>query len=103
MTSDILHKRLSQLNSSFQAQNRSIILLIDSLGRHPYDFKGRYSNIKLVFFACEVHVQAATTRSQNNPELLSPLQDVATLPYYYNGKRPRQCNRHCRNIGRAAG
>lgn len=96
MTSDILHKRLSQLNSSFQAQNRSP-------GRHPYDFKGRYSNIKLVFFACEVHVQAATTRSQNNPELLSPLQEVATLPYYYNDKRPRQCNRHCRNIGRAAG
>ena len=46
MTSVILHKLLSQLNSSFKAQNRSI----DSAGCHPYDLKGRYSNIKLVFF-----------------------------------------------------
>ena len=30
MTSDILHKLLSQLNSSFKAQNRSILLFIDS-------------------------------------------------------------------------
>ena len=50
MTSDILHKLLSQLNSSFKAQNRSILLFIDSAGYHPYDLKGRYSNIKLVFF-----------------------------------------------------
>ena len=50
MTSDILHKLLSQLNSSFKAQNRSILLFIDSAGCHPYDLKGRYSNIKLVFF-----------------------------------------------------
>ena len=46
----ILHKLLSQLNSSFKAQNRSILLFIDSAGCHPYDLKGRYSNIKLVFF-----------------------------------------------------
>ena len=50
MTSDILHKLLSQLNSSFKAQNQSILLFIDSAGCHPYDLKGRYSNIKLVFF-----------------------------------------------------
>ena len=52
MTSDILHKLLSQLNSSFKAQNRSILLFIDSAGFHrdPYDLKGRYSYIKLVFF-----------------------------------------------------
>ena len=49
MTSDILHKLLSQLNSSFKAQNRSILLFLDSAGCHPYDLKGRYSNIKLVF------------------------------------------------------
>ena len=35
------------LNSSFKAQNRSILLFI---GCHPYDLKERYSNIKLVFF-----------------------------------------------------
>ena len=51
MTSDILHKLLSQLNSSFKAQNRSMLLFIDSAGCHPYDLKGRYSNIQLVFFA----------------------------------------------------
>ena len=50
MTSDILHKLLSQLNSSFNAQNRSILLFIDSAGYHPYNLKGRYSNIKLVVF-----------------------------------------------------
>ena len=50
MTSDILHKLLNQLNSSFKAQYRSIILFIDSAGCHPYDLKGRYSNIKLAFF-----------------------------------------------------
>ncbi|XP_015774180.1 PREDICTED: tigger transposable element-derived protein 6-like [Acropora digitifera] len=50
MTSDILHKLLSQLNSSFKAQYRSILLFIDSAGYHPYDLKGRYSRIKLVFF-----------------------------------------------------
>ena len=52
ITSDILHKLLSQLNSSFKAQNRSILLFIDSAGCHrdPYDLKGRYSYIKLVFF-----------------------------------------------------
>ena len=69
MTSDILHKLLSQLNSSFMARNRSILLFIDSAGCHPYDLKGRYSNIKLVFFSCKLHVQAATFRSRNNPEL----------------------------------
>lgn len=69
MTSDILHKLLSQLNSSFKAQNRSILLFIDSAGCHPYDLKGRYSNIKLVFFSSKLHVQAATFRSRNNPEL----------------------------------
>lgn len=51
MTSDILHKLLSQLNSSFKAHNRSILLFIDSAGCHPYDLKGRYYNIKLVFFS----------------------------------------------------
>ena len=50
MTSDILHKLLSQLNSSFKAHNRSIFLFMDSAGCHPYDLKGRYSNNKLVFF-----------------------------------------------------
>ena len=52
MTSDILHKLLSQLNSSFKAQNRSKLLFIDSSGCHrdPYDLKGRYSYTKLVFF-----------------------------------------------------
>ena len=50
MTSDILHKLLSQLNSSFKTQNRSILLFIDSAGCHPYDLKGRYPNIKLLFF-----------------------------------------------------
>ena len=50
MTSDILHKLHSQLNSSLKAQNRSIILFIDSAGCHPYDLKGRYSSIRLVFF-----------------------------------------------------
>lgn len=50
MTSDILHKLLSQLNSSFKAQNRSIPLFMDSAGCHPYDLKGRYSNIEPVFF-----------------------------------------------------
>ena len=49
MTSDILHKPLSHLNSSFKTQNRSILLIIDFAGCHPYDLKGRYSNIKLVF------------------------------------------------------
>ena len=49
MTSDILHKPLSHLNSSFKAQNRSILLIIDFAGCHPYDLKGRYSNIKLMF------------------------------------------------------
>ena len=34
MTSDILHKLLSQLNSSFKAQNRSLLLFIDSAGCH---------------------------------------------------------------------
>ena len=41
MTCDILHKLLSQFNSSFKAQNRSMLLFIN-------DLKGRYSNIKLV-------------------------------------------------------
>ena len=50
MTSDILHKLLSQLNSSFKAQNRSIPLFMDYAGCHPCDLTGRYSNIKLMFF-----------------------------------------------------
>ena len=49
MTSDILHKFLSQLSSSFKAQNQSKLLFMDFAGC-PYDLKGRYSNIKLVFF-----------------------------------------------------
>ena len=50
MTSDLLHKILSQLNSFFKSKNRSILLFLDSAGCHPYDLKGRYSNVKLVFF-----------------------------------------------------
>ena len=46
MTYDILHKLLSQLNSSLKAQNRSILLFIDSAGCHPYDLKGRYSKLQ---------------------------------------------------------
>lgn len=69
MTSDILHKLLSQLKGSFKAQNRSILLFIDSAGCHPCDFKGSSSNIKRVFFFCKLHVQAATLRSRNNAEL----------------------------------
>eukprot|EP00794_Sanderia_malayensis_P014665 gene14665-16191_t len=50
MTSDILHKILSQFNRECKAKKRSILLFLDSAGCHPYDLKGRYSNVKLVFF-----------------------------------------------------
>ena len=49
MTSDILHKLLSQLNTCFKAQNRSI-LLFDSAGRHPYDLRDVIPILTLCFF-----------------------------------------------------
>ena len=105
MTSDILHKLLSQLNSSFKAQNRSILLFIDSAGCHrdPYDLKGRYSYIKLVFFPT------------NCTSKLQPLDlgIIQNFKVHYRKLLPRhiitmttdhgQCNRHCQNIGRTAG
>ena len=50
MTSDILHKILSQFNRECKVKKTSILLFLDSAGCHPYDLKGRYSNVKLVFF-----------------------------------------------------
>ena len=50
MTSHLLHTILSKLNRFFKAKNRSVLLFLDSAGCHPYDLKGRYSNIKLFFF-----------------------------------------------------
>ena len=66
MTSDLLHKIFSKLNRFFRARNRSILLFLDSAGFHPYDLKGRYSNIKLVFFSSELHIRAAASRFGNN-------------------------------------
>ena len=56
MTSDILHKILSQFNRECKAKKRSMLLFLDSAGCHPYDLKGRYSNIKLVFFSCKLYI-----------------------------------------------
>ena len=50
MTSSILHKILSQCNKECKAKKRSILLFLDSSSCHPYDLRGRYSNVKLVFY-----------------------------------------------------
>ena len=50
MAAELLHKILSQLNCFFKAKGRPVLLFLDSAGCHPYNLKGHYSNIKLVFF-----------------------------------------------------
>lgn len=49
MTSEILDKILSKLNTLLSCQNWSILLLLDNAGCHPDHFKEKYSNINICF------------------------------------------------------
>ena len=50
MTGDILHKILSDFNHKMIQQKRSVLLSMENAGCHPDDIKGKYSNIKVLFF-----------------------------------------------------
>lgn len=49
MTTDIMYKILSKLNTDMKQQSRSIILFMDNSGCHPENVVGKYTNIKVVF------------------------------------------------------
>ena len=50
MDFDILDQVLTKLNRRCQRESRSVLLLLDNAPCHPYDMKGKYPNIKCVFF-----------------------------------------------------
>lgn len=45
----ILDHLLTKFNRSCQRKGRHVLLLLDNAPCHPYDMKGKYSNIKVVF------------------------------------------------------
>ena len=51
MDFDILDQVLTKLNRRCQRESRSVLLLLDNAPCHPYDMKGKYPNIKCVFFS----------------------------------------------------
>ena len=62
MDFDILDQVLTKLNRRCQRESGSILLLLDNAPCHPYDMKGKYPNIKCVFFSSELHLQAPAFR-----------------------------------------
>ena len=49
MSSEILDKILTNINRKLSLQSRTILLLMDNAGRHPEQFKNKYSNVKIIF------------------------------------------------------
>ena len=45
----ILDQVVTKFNGSCQREGRHVLLLLDNAPCHPYDMKGKYSNIKVVF------------------------------------------------------
>ena len=61
MTGEILDEVLTELNHRLSSCSRSIVLLLDNIGYHPHDLKGKYSNIRIIFLPPQYHVTDTTS------------------------------------------
>lgn len=68
MTGEILDKVLTSLNRKFSSQHRNVALLLDNAGCHPEELKGKYSNIKLIFFATKHDIKITATGCGDHKE-----------------------------------
>ena len=66
MTGEILKAVLMKLNHRMSSSGRSIILLMDNAGCHPDDLAEKFSNIKIVFFATQHHINAPAFGSRHH-------------------------------------
>ena len=68
MTGEILDKVLMKLNRKFSFQHRNVALLLDNAGCHLEELKGKYSNIKLIFFAAKHYIKITATGCEDHPK-----------------------------------
>ena len=78
MTGAIMEAVLTKLNNQLSSSGRSIILLMDNAGCHPGNLAGKFSNIKVVFFATQHHLYASAFRSRHHTKFQGPLSSLST-------------------------